>query len=113
VSAPTKAVLAVGDLGKAFGRAQVLDGVSFAIAEGKSIGLIGPNGVGKTTLFNLIAGNDAPDRGDIRLHGRSIDGLDIAARARSRHRRAARDAGARPCRPRACAARRHDRRDPS
>ena len=66
---------------KGFGGAPVVDGVSFAVAEGEIAGLIGPNGAGKTTMFNLIAGSLTPDAGQILLNGVRIDGQPQHARA--------------------------------
>ncbi len=45
--------------------------VSFAVAPGEVVAMIGPNGAGKTTCFNLIHGELAPDRGDVRFDGRT------------------------------------------
>jgi branched-chain amino acid transport system ATP-binding protein len=52
-----------------------LEGVSFAIDEGRIVGLIGPNGAGKTTLFNCLSRLYTPSRGEILFEGRSILGL--------------------------------------
>jgi branched-chain amino acid transport system ATP-binding protein len=68
-------VLAVRDLEKAFGGVHAVDGVSFDIAKGEFLALIGPNGAGKSTCFNIINGQLRPDKGDVRLEGRSIVGL--------------------------------------
>ena len=45
----------------------VLDAIDLTVAEGDTIGLIGPNGVGKTTLLRALAGQIAPDRGAVEL----------------------------------------------
>ena len=66
------ALLEVEDVSKSFRGLRAVASASFSV-EGQSItALIGPNGAGKTTLFNLVAGVYRPDRGDIRLRGRSI-----------------------------------------
>src|SRR6185312_13661998 len=59
---------------KRFGMTPVIRGVSLAIADGERHAIIGPNGGGKSTLFNLISGRFAPTRGSIRLHGEEIAG---------------------------------------
>jgi len=60
---------------KSFGPLQVLRGAGLVVRDGERHALIGPNGAGKSTLFNLISGAFAPSAGEIRLHGRRIDGL--------------------------------------
>lgn len=57
-------------------------GASLELAEGELLALIGPNGCGKTTLFNLVTGIERPEAGSIRLAGREIGGLSPRARAR-------------------------------
>ena len=69
------ALLAVMALRKSFGGLVAVDDLSFAIARGTIVGLIGPNGSGKTTALNLISGALAPDAGEIRFRDRAIAAL--------------------------------------
>jgi branched-chain amino acid transport system ATP-binding protein len=69
------AVLNVSDLVKRFGGFHALDGLSFHVAEGEILGLVGPNGSGKTTAINVISGLYAPDGGSVTLDGGSIGGI--------------------------------------
>ncbi len=68
-------VLEARDLRKAFGGVRAVDGCSFAVPRGKISGLIGPNGSGKTTTFNLLTGLLQPDSGEVIYRGESIAGL--------------------------------------
>ena len=60
---------------KSFGGIVALQDVSFTVAPGEILGLMGANGAGKTTLFSIIAGNTKLDGGSIELDGEPIDGL--------------------------------------
>ena len=60
---------------KRFGGLVAVDNVSFTLAENEVLGLIGPNGSGKTTMMNLISGALHPSSGAIRLYGDDIAGL--------------------------------------
>ena len=60
---------------KSFGGIVALQDVSFTVAPGEILGLMGANGAGKTTLFSIIAGNAKLDGGSIELDGEPIDGL--------------------------------------
>ena len=62
-------------LTKHFGGIRAVDGVDLRLAEGELVGLIGPNGSGKTTVFNLVTGIYRPDAGSITLEGKSLVGL--------------------------------------
>jgi branched-chain amino acid transport system ATP-binding protein len=68
------AMLTVAGLTKRFGGFAALNGVSFDVAEGEILGLIGPNGSGKTTAFNCISGALAPTAGSITFQGQQIGG---------------------------------------
>jgi ABC-type branched-subunit amino acid transport system ATPase component len=66
------ALLAVEGLTKSFGGIRALDECSFEIAEGSVAALIGPNGSGKTTAFNVITGYQAADAGHLTFRGRAV-----------------------------------------
>jgi ABC-type branched-subunit amino acid transport system ATPase component len=68
-------LLEVDALSKHFGGVTAVDGCSLSLQLGSITGLIGPNGSGKTTVFNLITGFIARDTGDVRFKGESITGL--------------------------------------
>jgi len=69
------AVLEVKDIKKTFGGITAVDGVSFDVREGEILGLIGPNGCGKSTLFNCILGQLTPSAGEVKVDGRLVTGL--------------------------------------
>ncbi len=68
-------MLTVSGLTKRFGGFAALSGVSFEVGQGEILGLIGPNGSGKTTCFNCVAGTLAPTSGSIRFLGEELAGL--------------------------------------
>lgn len=68
-------LLDVRGVTKTFGGVVAVNDVSFSVAAGEVLGLMGANGAGKTTLFSLIAGNQRPDSGQIVLEGETISGL--------------------------------------
>jgi ABC-type branched-subunit amino acid transport system ATPase component/ABC-type branched-subunit amino acid transport system permease subunit len=78
---PDRPILEVKNLQKHFGGVKAVDGASFAVPEGSITGLIGPNGSGKTTIFNLIDDTIRADAGEIWLDGKRIDGLSPWERA--------------------------------
>ncbi len=67
-------ILEVEDLTKAFGGLRAVDGMSFRVRRGLITALIGPNGSGKTTTFNMISGHLKPTSGKIFFEGERIDG---------------------------------------
>lgn len=71
-------LLEVDSVSKAFGGLQALNGCSLTVEEGEIAGLIGPNGSGKTTMFNIVTGYVRPDHGTVKLRGRDITGASPA-----------------------------------
>ena len=69
------AILEVQDIHTYYGDAYVLQGLSLELAEGQILGLLGRNGVGKSTLVNSIVGFNRPRRGRIVFKGNDITGL--------------------------------------
>ena len=65
-------LLEVRDLRKRFGGVVAVDGCSFSVREGTVTGLIGPNGSGKTTVFNTVTGYLRADGGSIRFDGQDV-----------------------------------------
>jgi len=59
-------VIEAKGIGKAYGDRRIVENFSTRIQRGDRIGIVGPNGVGKTTLVNLLTGADAPDSGSVR-----------------------------------------------
>jgi ABC-type branched-subunit amino acid transport system ATPase component len=74
-ASPDPIALDVRELRKAFGGVRAVDGCSFAVPRGRISGLIGPNGSGKTTTFNLLTGVVPPDGGQVLYQGQNIAGL--------------------------------------
>jgi len=72
MSAP---LLKVSGLKKSYGAILAVDGVSFEVMPGEIFGVIGPNGSGKTTMFNSVLGQIRPNAGRIELNGQDITGL--------------------------------------
>jgi branched-chain amino acid transport system ATP-binding protein len=67
-------LLQVAGLVKRFGGFRALDALSFSIGPGAILGLVGPNGSGKTTCINVISGLYRPDAGSVHFEGQSIGG---------------------------------------
>jgi len=65
----------------AFNKRQILEDISFMIREGEICGLLGPNGVGKSTIFNLITGLLKPDFGTIEINQKKVTDIPIYKRA--------------------------------
>ncbi len=74
-------LLEVRGLSKAFGGLRAVDSLSFTVRDGETLGLLGPNGSGKTTVFNLIAGTFPSDGGEVYFAGRPITRCAASLRA--------------------------------
>lgn len=67
--------LTISQLNKSFGGLRAVNGLSFTVKQGEVLGLLGPNGSGKTTAMNLISGALRADSGSIRLGKDELTGL--------------------------------------
>jgi len=72
---PKKPLLEIKGLSKAFGGIQAVKGLDITMMPGSIVAVIGPNGSGKTTFFNLITGLIEPDGGKVLLAGEDVTGL--------------------------------------
>jgi ABC-type branched-subunit amino acid transport system ATPase component len=72
---PPDPILLANDIDFAYGRLQVLFGVSLDLGRGEAVGLLGTNGAGKSTLLRVIAGLERPAAGTIVLDGTDIAGM--------------------------------------
>lgn len=76
---PAKTVLEAQSVSKLFGGLRAVNELSFSVHEHEVVGIIGPNGSGKTTMLNLISGAFKPSSGIITLNGSPITGLSAQA----------------------------------
>src|SRR5438270_12119131 len=76
-------LIAVNGLGKVFGLRPELRDVSFSVARGTSLALLGPNGSGKTTLLRLLSGLSKPSSGTTMIGGWTLPGEAAAVRGQS------------------------------
>jgi len=68
-----KTAIKLKEISLSFGKRKILDNISFDVNEGQILGLLGPNGVGKSTIFNLITGLIKPDYGSIIIDSQKIN----------------------------------------
>jgi fructose transport system ATP-binding protein len=69
---PRIALLQASRVAKAYGHVQALAGVDLELYPGEILGLVGDNGAGKSTMIKILSGAVQPDRGEIRIDGRSV-----------------------------------------
>ncbi len=75
----TAPILELRAISKVYASRNVFSGLSFSLAAGEYVAIMGDSGVGKSTLLNLIAGLDAPDSGEILVDGQILSARDEAA----------------------------------
>ena len=66
----------------AYGNRLILDNINFKINEGQIFGMLGPNGVGKSTIFNLITGLVNPNNGKIKIAGENVNNYPVYLRTK-------------------------------
>ena len=75
-----KPLIKLDKLSVSFGKRKILDNINLTINEGQIVGLLGPNGVGKSTIFNLITGLIKPDYGSIIINSKVVNDYPIYLR---------------------------------
>ena len=77
-----KSIIEFENVSLAYGNRLILDNISFKINEGQIFGMLGPNGVGKSTIFNLITGLINPKHGKIKINGEDVSRYPIYLRTK-------------------------------
>ena len=75
-----KTILSLKNISLSFQNRQILENISFEINQGEIFGMLGPNGVGKSTIFNLVTGLIKPDKGDIIIKDEKVNNYPIFLR---------------------------------
>ena len=78
----SKSIIEFDNVSLAYGNRLILDNISFKINEGQIFGMLGPNGVGKSTIFNLITGLINPKHGKIKINGEDVSQYPIYLRTK-------------------------------
>ena len=79
----TNSVIEFDNVSLAYGNRLILDNINFKINEGQIFGMLGPNGVGKSTIFNLITGLINPKNGKIKINGENVTQYPIYLRSKN------------------------------
>ena len=74
-ASPAAPLVAVQEIHTYYGKSHILHGVSLTVATGEVVGLLGRNGVGKSTTLKTVMGLVRPSQGEVRYEGRDITGL--------------------------------------
>ena len=77
-----KSIIAFENISLSYGNNLILDNISFKINEGEIFGMLGPNGVGKSTIFNLITGLIKPNNGKIKINNTDVSNYPIYLRTK-------------------------------
>ena len=75
-----KPIIQLDKVSLSFEKRQILQDISFEINKGEIFGMLGPNGVGKSTIFNLITGLISPDKGSILINDEKVNNFPIFLR---------------------------------
>jgi ABC-type sugar transport system ATPase subunit len=65
-------LISISGLSKAFGNRQIIKDLNLNVDGGEVVGLVGPSGIGKSTLLNIVAGLLRPDSGEVKIDGRVV-----------------------------------------
>jgi|TARA_B100002051_G_scaffold265102_1_gene290731 lipopolysaccharide export system ATP-binding protein len=77
-----KSIISFENVSLSYGNRLILDNINFKINEGEIFGMLGPNGVGKSTIFNLITGLIKPDSGVIKINNTDVINFPIYLRTK-------------------------------
>ena len=77
-----KTIIEFQNVSLTYGNRMILDNISFKINEGQIFGMLGPNGVGKSTIFNLITGLITPKFGKIKIYNEDVSQYPIYLRTK-------------------------------
>ena len=75
-------IIEFNNISLSYGNRLILDNISFKINEGQIFGMLGPNGVGKSTIFNLITGLINPNNGQIKIAGQNVNDYPVYLRTK-------------------------------
>ena len=75
-----KLIIKIDKLSLSYGKRKILDNISFSVNESQIVGLLGPNGVGKSSIFNLLTGLIKPDYGSIIIGSKIVNDYPIYLR---------------------------------